>query len=114
MSELLNVFSGVKETTHNETTNVVRLIRNGEINAKIATYNYAFLEPGGRVEEHVHDDCIEYFFILSGLGTIYLNEESRHVKKGDFIQIDATIRHSLENTGEDLFEFLTLRAILDI
>lgn len=112
-----NIFEEDAETTHNESVNIHRLIRSNEIDAKIATYNYAWLEPKQSFETHAHPDGVEFFLILSGTGSLTLkgNEESKSslypLKSGDFVTIPIKTQHSIQNTGKTKLIFLTVRTI---
>jgi quercetin dioxygenase-like cupin family protein len=110
----LNVLKTEKvETTHKNSVNIVRLIKNGEIYGNVATHNYAWLEKDQKIKEHAHPDSIEFFFVIAGVGIIRLNSEVHEIQAGDFISVQPGYEHSLENLREERFIFTTLRIILN-
>ena len=112
-----NIFAEDVETTHNDSVNIHRLVKAGEIDAKIATYNYAWLEPQQTFETHAHPDGEEFFLILTGSGTLTVKQNGVKkaslypLKSGDFVTIPKTTAHSIQNTSEEKLTFLTLRTI---
>ena len=61
----------------------------------IAGFSVATLRPGQTVTEHVHESMIEAFFVLSGQGTISINQHETSISTGHFILVVPGERHSL-------------------
>ncbi|MGN0157665.1 MAG: cupin domain-containing protein [Brotaphodocola sp.] len=71
---------------------------------------YAMLQEGKSYEAHAHDDHEEVYYIISGNGTITINEETRSIRDGDAIYITPGDTHSIANTGEGFLIFLAFSA----
>jgi quercetin dioxygenase-like cupin family protein len=65
-----------------------------------------FLEPGGRIPAHAHDNVEHEQVIVRGEMVIGLNGEVHTVKAGDAIFIPAGTAHWYENRSEREVEFL--------
>ncbi|WP_089723894.1 cupin domain-containing protein [Candidatus Thiosymbion oneisti] len=56
-----------------------------------------------KAEKHYHKIATEYYYILSGKGKIFLNEEIYPIQKGDLVKIDPGVHHqALEETDVPL------------
>ena len=58
------------------------------------------LLPGSSIGYHRHDSEAEYFFILSGSGTVNDNGTESPVKAGDAVVTGSGFSHSITNTGD--------------
>jgi len=50
---------------------------------------------------HVHNDCEEIIFILSGSGEIKIEDQVHTIKEGDAIFLPKGIKHLIRNTGKE-------------
>jgi len=50
----------------------------------------------------------EVYFITKGEGIVFINEEQQAVKVGDMVFIPAKATQSIQNTGEEVLEFLCI------
>jgi len=57
------------------------------------------LEPGCSIGYHQHDGETEYYFILSGTGTVNDNGKDVEVAQGDAVVTGNGAYHSIKNTG---------------
>ena len=57
------------------------------------------LNPGCSIGYHRHDSETEYYFILSGVGTVNDDGNEVEVKQGDSIITGNGASHSIKNTG---------------
>ena len=57
------------------------------------------LNPGCSIGYHQHDSETEYFFIISGNGTVNDNGKEIQVSQGDSIITGNGASHSIKNTG---------------
>lgn len=56
-----------------------------------------------------HTNTVEHEqYVLRGLATITIGDETHHVKAGDVVFIPEGEIHSYQNTGEEPFEFLCI------
>jgi len=51
---------------------------------------------------HVHTECEEVIFILSGKGEIKIGEETFPMKVGDAIHLPTGVPHLIRNTGKEV------------
>ncbi|MGZ4030950.1 MAG: cupin domain-containing protein [Tumebacillaceae bacterium] len=71
--------------------------------------NIDFLQPGAQsAKYHTHSLQEEFFLILSGTGTLRINDEEIPVKQGDFVAKPAGkgIAHHFINTGTEIMQIL--------
>ena len=57
------------------------------------------LDPGCSIGYHRHDSETEYYFILSGTGTVNDDGDEIVVKQGDSVITGNGASHSIKNTG---------------
>ena len=57
------------------------------------------LNPGCSIGYHQHDSETEYYFILSGTGTVNDDGTDVQVKQGDSVITGNGASHSIKNTG---------------
>ena len=57
------------------------------------------LNPGCSIGYHRHDSETEYYFILSGTGTVNDDGKEVQVKQGDSVITGNGASHSIKNTG---------------
>lgn len=96
---------------HNNSVFKKPLIAFGQKKGKVATFNYAWLEKGMKVEPHRHDDGEEYYLFLSGKGKMLIGEKWFDVVENDYVTIPQGSMHSLVNEDEKYLTFLSLRTI---
>jgi uncharacterized cupin superfamily protein len=62
---------------------------------------------------HSHSQQEEFFMILSGMGTLRLNEEEKNVSQGDFFAKPAgeDIAHTFYNSGDEVLTILDVGTI---
>ena len=74
---------------------------------KAITYvSLARLQPTLSYEAHSHKDHEEVYYILSGKGSIKIDNEVAKFRDGDIIYIPVNKLHSITNEGDDMVEFL--------
>jgi mannose-6-phosphate isomerase-like protein (cupin superfamily) len=57
------------------------------------------LNPGCSIGYHRHDSETEYYFILSGTGTVNDDGKEVQIKQGDSVITGNGASHSIKNTG---------------
>jgi len=68
---------------------------------------HAEVAPGAKTLKHKLTSD-EVYYILSGEGTMYIDNESAHVVAGDAIDIPPGAVQQIENTGENTLAFLCI------
>ena len=107
----ININSLKKESNHLDSVDLVRLIKPNEIDGKVATMNYAWLEIDKTLDPHSHSDGSEFYLFLKGKGKMLVNKDWFEVTPGDFITVSKGLNHSLKNIKKESLEFITLRVI---
>jgi quercetin dioxygenase-like cupin family protein len=98
------------ETAHRESIHVWWLVRPRELRAETSG---GFLElvsefdvqPGGEVAPHSHPTH-EWYYVLSGVGVMRIEETAHAVSQGDLIYIPPGRVHSLSATDADAIRCL--------
>ena len=89
---------------HNGTTPVWYLVEPREMRAltdggSLELVNEFEVRPGGRVDPHSHPTH-EFYFVMTGVGTMIIGGEERDVAPGDLIYIPPDEVHSLRTIGD--------------
>jgi putative monooxygenase len=62
----------------------------------------AYLQPGEHFVEHYHPYSEEFMYLIRGNIRIRINgEQELHLNPGDALMIPKTVRHRVENTGDE-------------
>ena len=70
--------------------------------------DYWRIPPATSIGEHLHEKGREFYFIVSGQGTMIINGESIPVERGDLILNEPGDTHGITNTsGEELCILVT-------
>jgi phosphonatase-like hydrolase len=59
------------------------------------------IDPGQRNPVHVHPNCEEVLYMLSGTGMHRLDDQLVQLSAGDSIHIPMGVKHNLQNTGHE-------------
>ena len=68
----------------------------------------ASLDAGQASLPHILSGQSELYYVLEGVGTVFVNDESCAVKKGDILLIPAGARQHVENQGTKKLRFLCI------
>ena len=68
---------------------------------------YAVVPPNETTKKHQLTTS-EVYFIISGIGEMYINNNSKEVEKGDTIYIPPNAIQNIKNIGEDDLIFLCI------
>ena len=80
------------------TTRITYLL-DGEKEKNARMFAEVTLNPGCSIGYHRHDSETEYYFILSGTGTVNDDGKEVQVKQGDSIITGNGASHGIKNTG---------------
>ncbi|MEO3944650.1 cupin domain-containing protein [Gorillibacterium sp. CAU 1737] len=70
------------------------------------------LQAGESLLEHVHDYGEEAFYVVSGMGTAYLEGKAIELSPDVSVLVRKGLRHRMENTGSDALVILFATAPL--
>jgi len=68
---------------------------------------YAYVEPGGKTLNHYLEQT-EVYYIISGKGTMFLNDQPHPIRAGSCYMIPPKTEQWLRNDGESRVEFLVM------
>ena len=102
--DVRNVATVEPEVEHNGTVPVWWLIKPEEMKAitdggYLELANEFEVAVGGEVFPHTHPTH-EFYFVMTGVGTMIINGEERDVAPGDLIYIPPDAVHSLRTIGD--------------
>ncbi len=66
------------------------------------------LEKGCSIGSHTHTGETEYYYILSGNGTVVEDSGTKQVSPGDLVITGNGESHSIRNSGEETLRFIAL------
>ncbi len=82
----------------------------GALFGDLESFEYCRLGPGASFGTHVHSRNEEIYFIVSGTGTVRLDDERYEVGPGDLVLTPLGGLHGLENTGVGDLELICAEA----
>ena len=68
------------------------------------TFGTVRIDPGQRNAAHIHSNCEELLYVLSGQCEHGIGDKVYHLKKGMLIRIPREAGHYALNTGDEPFE----------
>jgi len=89
-----------------------RIVSPGDLKSSIQTMNFAYLDPGETVEEHVHADCEEIFYIIEGAGSMTVDNTKITIGNNDCIIVSSNETHAISNTGGATLTYISIRALI--
>ncbi len=82
----------------------IKWLMNQELNAGAQqTFGIVFILPGSQNPSHVHPNCEELLFVLSGQCEHAVADEVYPMQSGDTVRIPAGVAHNARNTGWEPF-----------
>ena len=84
------------------------LVTPDELRGHGRLFNRIVLEPGASIGEHDHTKDFEVYYILSGKGLVNDNGKEIVVEEGDVIYTADGAKHSIENIGDGVLDFLAV------
>ena len=109
-------------TKEQRMVNVMKEMRGGKLETTISSFltqdeahgtgrgfSINSLPPGGSIGWHKHEGDFEVYLILQGEATVVDNDSASHLlKPGDMMFCEDGESHSIENTGKERLDFLSL------
>jgi quercetin dioxygenase-like cupin family protein len=74
------------------------------------TFGIIDFAPGRELESHVHPDEDDAFYILEGVLTFVLGDETVTAPPGTFVLVPPGVEHGFRNDGEDPVRMLNIHA----
>ncbi len=110
--KLIHVPDVPKETTHEGTLLVNRIVSVGQSKTKLQTVNRATLPSGRSMAPHKHDDCEEIFYFLNGNGKVTVGKKTVPVSHDDVVVVGPGEDHEIQNTSSTNLVYLSVRILL--
>jgi mannose-6-phosphate isomerase-like protein (cupin superfamily) len=90
------------ETANSHNANIRKkvLLESGEIE-HLVFFSQAVFPPGEIADDHLHADITETFYILSGNGTIKVNNQLYNLSAGNCVTVEPGESHEISNTGSE-------------
>jgi len=82
-----------------EGTVKTRQLVDGSTQKNARLFSEMTLDPGCSIGYHQHNSETEYYFILSGAGTVNDNGKEMQIHQGDVMVVGNGESHSIKNTG---------------
>jgi len=79
---------------------LVRTLLTEEFSSSLSYIREIILEPGASIGLHEHNGDEEIYYIISGTGTMIIDEEEQCVKTGDVTLTKSGSRHGLKNDSD--------------
>jgi mannose-6-phosphate isomerase-like protein (cupin superfamily) len=88
-----------------------RLAGGVDLHGDWESFEYARLQPGGGIGEHVHDRTEEIYFITEGQAWMHMDDRVSKIGPGDLILTPINGRHSAATIGDDGLEFIVAEVL---
>jgi mannose-6-phosphate isomerase-like protein (cupin superfamily) len=75
------------------------------------SFEYARLQPGGSIGEHVHDRTEEIYYVTEGRALMHMDEVVHEIGPGDLVLTPIDGRHSAELIGDEGLEFIVAEVL---
>ncbi|MDD7985903.1 cupin domain-containing protein [Lentisphaera marina] len=85
----------LENVAHKSDVKRQRFLHKGDMPA-LTNFSRAFFEAGQEVEEHVHHDMHEVFYVLSGEAEVTVDGEDYLVKSDDVFWVEAGESHQIK------------------
>ncbi|HEY1046133.1 MAG TPA: cupin domain-containing protein [Bacteroidia bacterium] len=66
------------------------------------------MPPGTHEQKHFHEKADQFFYVLKGRATFYLNEEVFILHPNEGLSVLKNTKHYISNDGHDDLEFLVI------
>jgi len=76
----------------------------------LAFVEYAWLQPGAKLEEHTNKYYEEIYFIMKGTGVMLVDGKKHKIRDGDVVYLPKKTHHGMINDSEDLINYLIFAA----
>jgi mannose-6-phosphate isomerase-like protein (cupin superfamily) len=70
------------------------------------TITWVEVDPGASQVLHSHDPE-QVYIVVAGEGVMHVGGETRPVEAGDLVYIPSNTEHGIDNTGEDVLEYIS-------
>lgn len=70
--------------------------------------DHVLLPPGASIGTHKHDGVEEFYYVMSGAGSVTVGTETEPVSKGDAVPVQLGETHSLKSNGSEPLELMVV------
>jgi len=88
----------------------IELINSSLAGSKKLSIAIILIEPGMKSTMHFHKKTEEVYYILEGIGEIYIDTFKSKIVKGDTILIPIGLKHQIINNNSSLLKFISIDA----
>lgn len=89
----------IEAVSHNPAIQKQVMLRRGEL-PHLTNFSQARFAPGQVAAAHDHADMVEVFFVASGQGTIYVNDQPQPLMPGTCVVVEPGETHEVINDGD--------------
>jgi mannose-6-phosphate isomerase-like protein (cupin superfamily) len=75
------------------------------------SFEYARLQPGGSIGEHVHDRTEEIYYVTEGRALMHMDDAVHEIGPGDLVLTPIGGRHSAQLIGDHGLEFIVAEVL---
>jgi quercetin dioxygenase-like cupin family protein len=90
------------------TVTITAMLNPDELYGKGRLFSRITLEPGCSIGYHVHENEMEAFYVLTGVGDYNDNGQETRIAPGDSTLTLSGEGHSVANNGDDTLELVAL------
>lgn len=108
--KIKNIYSNkrVFENSHGGIGNIekCRILNSEDFDTNIDFVDFVIIKPNETIGKHKHGLDEEIYFVIKGVGLMYINNLNLEVSTGDFIVNSFFDTHELVNTSDENIELL--------
>jgi len=91
---------------------IKRVLRQKAGEGRFEGFGLLRVPPKGIFPKHVHPEREEIYYVISGSGTLMIEDKEMALSEGTLIYISGDVPHGLSNSAEKPFEVLYVTAFV--
>jgi len=66
------------------------------------------LSEGTREVKHYHNKSWQFFYVISGVGTMFIDDDEIEISSDESVEVDPLCKHQFANSGDGILRYLVI------